>query len=110
EALMPNLHKLPDSEVLPWLKENMGTQYHPCSTCRMGADDMSVVDGEGQVHGTEALRVIDASVMPQITSGNLHAPTMMLAEKLVDAVRGRSPLPRERVPYADQKLSPLVSA
>jgi choline dehydrogenase len=107
EALMPNLRKLPDSEVLPWLKENMGTQYHPCSTCRMGVDDMSVVDSEGRVHGTESLRVIDASVMPQITSGNLHAPTMMLAEKLVDAVRGRMALAPQRVAYADEGLSPL---
>jgi choline dehydrogenase len=107
EALKPDLRNLGDEEVLPWLKENMGTQYHPCSTCRMGVDDMSVVDDQGRVHGTEGLRVIDASVMPQITSGNLHAPTMMLAEKLADAVRGRPGLPREHVTYADMALSPI---
>lgn len=102
EALTPGLRKKTDAEILPWLKENMGTQYHPCSSCRMGVDDMSVVDAEGKVHETEGLRVIDASVMPRITSGNLHCPTIMLAEKLVDRVRGRTPLAPEPMDYADR--------
>lgn len=110
EALFPNLRNLPDAEVLPWIKDRMGTQYHPCATNRMGVDDLSVVDAQGRVHETEGLRVIDASVMPQITSGNLHAPTMMLAEKLVDLVRNRVPMAPEHVGYADQALSPLASA
>ncbi|RUU30820.1 choline dehydrogenase [Mesorhizobium sp. M6A.T.Ce.TU.016.01.1.1] len=103
QALTPGLRTMPDAEVLAWLKENLGTQYHPCSTCRMGVDDMSVVDADGKVHETEGLRVIDASVMPRITSGNLHCPTMMIAEKLVERVRGRAPLPPETVDYADQR-------
>jgi choline dehydrogenase len=102
EALMPDLRKKSDAEILPWLKQNMGTQYHPCASCRMGVDDMSVVDAEGRVHETEGLRVIDASVMPRITSGNLHCPTMMIAEKLVDRVRGRVALPPEPMNYADR--------
>lgn len=102
ESLMPGLRNKRDEEVLPWLKESMGTQYHPCSSCRMGVDDMSVVDSEGRVHETEGLRVIDASVMPRITSGNLHCPTIMLAEKLVDRVRGRTPLPPEPMDYTDR--------
>jgi choline dehydrogenase len=102
EALMPNLRNLPDAKVLPWLRANIGTQYHPASTCRMGNDDMSVVDEAGRVRETEALRVIDASIMPSITSGNLHCPTMMIAEKLADHVRGRASLPPRHLPYADQ--------
>jgi len=56
------------------------------------------VDGEGRVHGLAGLRVIDASIMPAIVSGNTNAPTLMMAEKLSDRLRGRSPLPSEKVP------------
>ena len=58
----------------------------------MGSDPESVVDEQGRVHGIDRLRVVDASIMPQITSGNTNAPTVMLAEKIADAIRGRSPL------------------
>jgi choline dehydrogenase len=64
----------------------------------MGADPMAVVDDEGRVHGIEGLRIIDASIMPSIVSGNLNAPTIMMAEKIADKVRGRDPLPRLEVP------------
>jgi choline dehydrogenase len=103
EAIVPGLRKKSDEEVFSWLKENMGTQYHPCSSCRMGNDDMAVVDDEGRVHGVERLRVIDASVMPRIPNGNLHCPTMMIAEKMVDRVRGRQALPPQVAHYADEK-------
>nr|WP_298687786.1 choline dehydrogenase [uncultured Dongia sp.] len=102
EALNPGLRKQSDVEVLAWLKANVGTQYHPCASCRMGVDDMSVVDAVGKVNGVEALRVIDASIMPRITSGNLHCPTTMIAEKLSDAVRGRPAMPAISLDYADQ--------
>jgi choline dehydrogenase len=65
----------------------------------MGYDDLSVVDGEGRVHGIDGLRVVDASIMPRITTGNLNAPTIMMAEKIADRIRGRAPLAREDVPY-----------
>jgi choline dehydrogenase len=61
----------------------------------MGADHMSVVDNEGRVHGMDALRVVDASILPTITSGNINAVTIMLAEKISDSIRGVSPLESE---------------
>lgn len=78
-----------DAEIVAWLRQNAGTNYHPCSTCRMGKDDMAVVDEEARVHGVEGLRVVDASIIPEIVSGNLNAPVIMMAEKLADVVRGR---------------------
>jgi choline dehydrogenase len=65
----------------------------------MGHDDMSVVDEAGRVHGFDNLRVVDASIMPQIVSGNLNAPVIMMAEKLADTIRGRPPLTPDPQPY-----------
>ena len=81
-----------DAEILAWLAAEGSTEYHPCSTCRMGTGDDSVTNGEGQVHGTEALRVVDASIMPANVTANLNAPVIMIAEKLADAIQGRPPL------------------
>jgi choline dehydrogenase len=78
---------LPDADLDAWLRQNASTQYHPCATCAMGSDDMAVTDQSGRVHGVGGLRVVDASVMPGETSGNLNAPTIMIAEKLSDAVK-----------------------
>jgi len=100
ESLQPGLYKMQDAELLAWLKKNTNTQYHPCSSCRMGTDDMAVVDDEGRVYGTTGLRVIDASIMPRVTNANLHCPTMMIAEKLSDSVLGVPPLPPQQAPYA----------
>jgi choline dehydrogenase len=60
---------------------------------------MAVVDSQGRVHGMEGLRVVDASIMPIITTGNLNAPTIMMAEKIADKIRGRQPLPRSTAKY-----------
>jgi choline dehydrogenase len=83
-----------DADIDAFVKEKMQSGYHPCGTCRMGAsnDPLAVVDPQTRVVGTEALRVIDASIMPSITNGNLNAPTIMIAEKAADLVRGRQPL------------------
>jgi choline dehydrogenase len=65
----------------------------------MGSGDMAVVDSEGRVHGVQGLRVVDASIMPEIVTGNLNAPTVMMAEKIADRIRGRAPLPRSNATY-----------
>ncbi|MCY4223061.1 MAG: choline dehydrogenase [Thiotrichales bacterium] len=90
-----------DDAIDAWVRRNAESAYHPSCTCAMGpADDRSAVtDGEGRVHDIEALRVVDASIMPRIVNGNLNAPTIMIAEKLADAIRGRAPLPPSTVPY-----------
>ena len=88
-----------DDEVLAWLRDNVGTNYHPCCSARMGQDDRSVVDERGRVHTLENVRVVDASIMPEIVSGNLNAPVIMMAEKLADVIRGRTPLPRSEAAY-----------
>ena len=89
-----------DEDILEWVRRDGETAYHPSCTCRMGLDDMSVVDPlTMRVHGTEGLRVVDASVMPYITNANLYAPTMMIAEKAADLIAGNTPLAPERVPF-----------
>ena len=82
-----------------YIRDTLKTVYHLCGTCRMGSDSMAVTDEEGRVHGIEALRVVDASLMPHITSCNTNAPTIMMAEKISDAIRGLAPLPRADVDY-----------
>ena len=87
-----------DTEIDAFVRAHGETSYHPSCSCAMGYDDMAVVDKDGKVHGLEGLRVIDASIMPRIVTGNLNAPTIMMAEKLADVIRGRTPLPAVKVP------------
>ena len=84
-----------DSEIENWIRATASTDYHPCGSCRMGKDETSVVDTEMKVHGIEGLRVVDASVMPDIVSGNLNAPTQMIAARAADFILGKEPLPQE---------------
>ena len=83
-----------DEQIDEFIRQHAETAYHPSCSCRMGApqDVRSVVDPHGRVIGMEGLRVVDASIMPSITTGNLNAPTIMLAEKMADHIRGATPL------------------
>jgi len=82
-----------DDDIARGIRENVGTDYHPCGTCRMGIGADSVVDGTLKVHGIDRLRVVDASVMPQIISANLNAPTQMIAARAADFILGNSQKP-----------------
>lgn len=89
-----------DEEILAWVRADAETALHPSCTARMGIDDLSVVDPTSmRVHGTEGLRVVDASVFPYVTNGNIYAPVMMVAEKAADLIAGNTPLPALDVPY-----------
>ncbi len=96
--LAPGPDAVSDAGIDAFVREKAESAYHPSCSCRMGADDMAVVDGSARVHGVEGLRVVDASIMPDVISGNLNVPVIMMAEKLADVIRGRAPLPPETVP------------
>ena len=82
------------------IRDSAETALHPSCTCRMGTDEMSVVDPlTMKVHGIEGLRVCDASAMPYVTNGNIYAPVMMMAEKAADLIAGNTPLPPEHVEF-----------
>lgn len=87
-----------DEEIDAFVRENLESTYHPCGSCRMGEDEMAVVDSELRVRGIAGLRVIDSSVFPTEPNGNLNAPTIMLAERASDLVRGRTMLPASDAP------------
>jgi len=89
-----------DEQVLDWVRKDGETAYHPSCTCKMGTDAMSVVDPlTMRVHGMAGLRVVDASVMPYVTNGNIYAPVMMVAEKASDLILGKTPLAPESVEF-----------
>jgi len=104
EELFPGKAVQTDAEIDAWIRSHAETIYHPVGTCRMGAagDPMAVVDAECRVQGLTGLRVIDASVMPTLIGGNTNAPTMMIAEKISDAILGKAFLPADDAPvYED---------
>jgi choline dehydrogenase len=87
--IFPARTDLSDSELIAFIRAKAETVYHPVGTCRMGSDDRSVVDPQLRVRGVEGLRVVDASVMPALPTGNTNAPTIMIAERAADLIRGR---------------------
>ena len=105
--ISPGAELQSDAELDAFIREHGETAYHPSCSCKMGEDEMAVVDGQGRVHGMQGLRVIDASIMPLITTGNLNAPTIMMAEKIADKIRGRTPLPRSTAPYYKANGAPV---
>jgi choline dehydrogenase len=97
--ISPGIDVQTDEQLDTFIREHAETAFHPSCSCKMGTDEMAVVDAEGRVHGMQSLRVVDASIMPIITTGNLNAPTIMIAEKIADKIRGRQPLPRSKADY-----------
>ena len=89
-----------DEEILAWVAKDAETALHPSCTAKMGTDPMAVTDPASlRVHGLQGLRVVDASVMPYVTNGNIYAPVMMMAEKAADLILGNTPLPAEPVEF-----------
>jgi choline dehydrogenase len=101
EELQPGKDIVSDEAIDAFVRQKAESAYHPCGTCKMGdpADPMAVVDPETRVIGLEGLRVIDTSIMPQVTTGNLNAPAIMIGEKASDLILGREPLPASNAPY-----------
>ena len=88
-----------DAEIDAYVRRSSESAFHPCGTCKMGGGDMAVVDPECRVRGIEGLRVVDAAIMPSITSGNLNAPVMMMGEKAADMILGRPPPEPSNAPF-----------
>jgi choline dehydrogenase len=98
--LSPGSGVASEEQVLDWVRRDAETALHPSCTCKMGTDARSVVDpATMRVHGIEGLRIVDASVMPYVTNGNIYAPVMMTAEKSADLILGNTPLPPEPVKF-----------
>ncbi len=93
DELHPGTHIMSDKQIDDWVKDNVESAYHHCGTCKMGdaSDPMAVVDSSCKVIGIEGLRIIDASIFPSITNGNINAPTIMVAEKAADIILGQRP-------------------
>jgi len=87
--LAPGADAEDDAALDGFIRQKVESAYHPCGTCRMGNDEASVTWPDGRVRGLDGLRVVDASLMPQATAGDLHAPTLVLAERISDLIRGR---------------------
>jgi len=98
--LSPGPSVASDEEILEWVRQDAETALHPSCTAKMGTDEMAVTDPTSmRVHGTEGLRVVDASVFPYVPNGNIYAPVMMTAEKAADLIAGNTPLAAADVPY-----------
>jgi choline dehydrogenase len=89
-----------DEQIIDWVAKDAETALHPSCTARMGTDELSVIHPRSmRVHGVDGLRVVDASVFPYVTNGNIYAPVMMTAEKSADLILGNTPLPAEPVEF-----------
>ena len=99
--ITPGAKCVSDEAIDAFVRDHVDSAYHPSCTCKIGspADPVAVVDPETRVIGVEALRVVDSSIMPSITNGNLNAPTIMIGEKAADIIRGLDPPPASNAPY-----------
>ncbi len=107
--LWPGAHVRTDDQIDAWIRKTAETIYHPVGSAKMGTDAEAVVDAELKVYGVEGLRVVDASVMPTLVSGNTNAPTIMIAEKASDMILGRPPLPPEHVKIAEDAAQAVAA-
>ena len=90
EEIQPGIKVQTDEEIDSFVRQSVESAYHPSCSCKMGTDAMSVVDPQTRVHGIEGLRVVDSSIFPTIPNGNLNSPTIMVAERAADIIRGRA--------------------
>jgi choline dehydrogenase len=99
--IQPGAQVQTDEQIDAFIRAKVESAYHPSCTCKMGSaqDPLAVVDPDTRVYGLEGLRVVDSSIMPSITNGNLNAPTIMLAEKAADHILGRGIAPPETAPF-----------
>jgi choline dehydrogenase len=99
--IQPGAGVTTDGAIDDFIRKRVESAFHPCGTARMGAPDdrQAVVDPATRVIGITGLRVVDSSIMPRITNGNLNAPTIMIGEKAADLILGRPPLPPSNAPY-----------
>ncbi len=98
KELSPGPEVRTDADIDAFVRSHGESAYHPCGTCAMGHHEEAVVDDQCRVHGIENLRVVDAAIMPSIVSGNLNAPTIMIAEKAADIIKGVEPLAPSTAP------------
>ena len=93
DEIQPGIDVQSDQDIDAWIRQGVESAYHPSCSCRMGTDDLAVVDPDTRVHGIDRLRVVDSSIFPVITNGNLNAPTIMTAERAADLIKGKGTLP-----------------
>lgn len=105
--ISPGLDVQSDEQLDAFVRDHAETAFHPSCSCQMGEGPTAVVDHQGRVHGMQALRVVDASIMPEIITGNLNATTIMIAEKIADRIRGRQPIARSTADYYKANGAPL---
>ena len=92
DEIQPGANIRSDDEIDAWIRQGVESAYHPSCSCRMGTDDMAVVDPETRVRGVDRLRIVDSSIFPVITNGNLNSPTIMTAERAADLIKGKGML------------------
>ena len=103
KEIAPGKNVQTDEEILDFIAREGESAYHLSGTCKLGSDKMSVVDPDLKVHGIENLRVVDASIMPTVTNGNIYSPVLMIGEKAADAILGNTSLETETVEFYTHK-------